>query len=236
MADKLNDAQKGLLSNKFFPNMTNLKKNSDTVAEETKVTKAKDTEVKEKPKAEKKPAQEKKEKPVKSVEPAATSESKPKEDPKKEEPKKTEPEKNAENKEEAVVENKKTVANNVNSPKLHTIALYDGKELANVNLAMPSVFRNPIEKIAKENERPLSYVIGLLLQYALEVNPMQEFPAAIGLSKENPWNTMYKMPVVLKEKIKELGDKNGKRPLIFTVNALIKYALETIGEAEWLSD
>ena len=232
MADKLNDAQKGLLNNKFFPNMTNLKKNSDAVAEETKVTKVKDIEVKEKPKAEKKPAQEKKEKPIKTVEPAAiVGESK-----SKEEPKKTEPDKSTEIKEEAVVENKKTVADNTNNPKLHTIALYDGKELANVNLAMPSVFRKPIEKIAKENERPLSYVIGLLLEYALEVNPMPEFPAAIGLPKENPWNTMYKMPVVLKGKIKELGDKNGKRPLIFTVNALIKYALETIGEAEWLSD
>lgn len=234
MADKMNKAKAGLMNNKFFPDMSKLKKKDDSGNTEAKkqISETKPEHIKQKPKAEKeivekRAATEIEEVPVQVQEEVLNIKAE------KSESEKTDVsiKENVQFKaaEETDSEPKPKAVAKHGAVKLHIVARHNGKNKSTLNLTMPGIFRKCVEKLAKENERPMNYILGLLLEYALEVNPMPEFPTALGLPMDDPWKTIYHIPSDLKEDISTIGAKNG-RSLIFTVNALIKYTLETIGE------
>lgn len=115
-----------------------------------------------------------------------------------------------------------------NAPALPSICSKLGGELIAVGFELPNSIKDVIVELAEEKTRKYVYIFNLLLEYALETNPISEYKETLKFSKDKKKLHTERISAEIMEKVDELCEKLDRKKN-FVLNMLLEYALEQIG-------
>lgn len=107
---------------------------------------------------------------------------------------------------------------------------YEGDAKSLLNVKVPNTVKDILDTLGREKARSKNYMMNLLFEYALDVNPVTDFDMPLAFSEDGSgkWTCGLKIAVSLRKKMEEIGKEEG-RSLNYMVNFLLEYALKSIG-------